>query len=340
MIGGAWCALDYVFSIDVDDENLASLFRATFHSLPLAAPRDAPEQIHVVIDGSEARIRAEAEAFDCPVDQTQQAVVSFVNVRAAIRRSADLPVLHAGGVVDDDGGGVLIAGRSGSGKSTLVAAALEQGYDYLADELVAVRPDRRGEGYAKALTLKPGSWTGLRLAPPERGPDQRQFTNQVRYVPCAHFNSRAIHTSRLERVVFPHFGPGPEIIRNLEPFETLVMLCESAYQPLSTDAFERLLEVAFHASAASVSYEATADGIAALVGSARGLAPPEVTRRRGGPDDEEIAWASFSDELVLFRVSDGLTLQLSDIDRSTGELLSGPHCWSLLSDMAPDDDSA
>jgi hypothetical protein len=50
-----------------------------------------------------------------------------------------IELLHAGGVVLD-GSGVAILGPSGAGKSTLVAALVERGAGFLADDVIAVQP--------------------------------------------------------------------------------------------------------------------------------------------------------------------------------------------------------
>ncbi len=50
-------------------------------------------------------------------------------------------LLHAG-LSARGGEGILIAGPSGAGKSTLVGGLALQGYDYMTDEMVIIKPDR------------------------------------------------------------------------------------------------------------------------------------------------------------------------------------------------------
>jgi hypothetical protein len=52
-------------------------------------------------------------------------------------------LLHAGAIARD-GGAYVVAGPSGAGKSTLVAAALESGWQALADDMAIVRVDDAG----------------------------------------------------------------------------------------------------------------------------------------------------------------------------------------------------
>jgi hypothetical protein len=66
--------------------------------------------------------------------------------------------MHAGGVVLD-GTGVILPGDMEVGKTTLVTGLLQAGADYLSDEAVGVGlTDTDLRGYAKALSLDPGSW--------------------------------------------------------------------------------------------------------------------------------------------------------------------------------------
>ena len=66
-------------------------------------------------------------------------------------------LLHAGGVALGEQG-VVLCGVSGSGKSTLTAHLLQNGFDYLSDEAVAIplHLDTMA-GFARSLVLKAGS---------------------------------------------------------------------------------------------------------------------------------------------------------------------------------------
>lgn len=71
-------------------------------------------------------------------------------------------VLHAAAVVVDDVA-LLLAGPTGAGKSTCVAAAIEQGWEVLSDDLVVVRAtDRvRAFGVPKRVALDAGQLMGI-----------------------------------------------------------------------------------------------------------------------------------------------------------------------------------
>lgn len=78
-------------------------------------------------------------------------------VHTVVRESAQVPLLHAGGIVGS-AGVVLLAGRSGAGKSTLVAACGREGLGVQGDELVALDgTGRHTHGCGMPVNLKPGS---------------------------------------------------------------------------------------------------------------------------------------------------------------------------------------
>jgi hypothetical protein len=94
-------------------------------------------------------------------------------------------VLHGAAMRSGDTG-LFALGQTGQGKSTLVLAAMEHGWDVLADDLVAVRVDAGGEvtlrGVPKPLTLPSDveavaldgaehldwDWRSRRRLPPDR----------------------------------------------------------------------------------------------------------------------------------------------------------------------------
>jgi hypothetical protein len=118
------------------------------------------EGTHSLHYGSELIVRATSKAFAI------ETLLWHLN-GAAVNNADPLVVLHAGGVALD-GAGVIISGRSGAGKTTLTAALVRAGFEYLTDEAVVIDPTTGLlHPYAKALSIKPGSWTLLAdLRPP------------------------------------------------------------------------------------------------------------------------------------------------------------------------------
>ncbi len=78
-------------------------------------------------------------------------------VGSLIAHSCGQAVFHAGGVARDKQG-IILCGDSGSGKSTLTAQLVSSGFDYLTDEIIAVRlKDEVLSGLPRPVILKGGS---------------------------------------------------------------------------------------------------------------------------------------------------------------------------------------
>ena len=131
-------AVDYWFELDCDDPVLAGLLDETFKHCRVDGV-DAGVEVDVMtvaVEGDDVTIDAGGDQTSCLRRGAVQTVVSMVNLRGFRDRSADLPVLHGGAVVEvGRTDAVVVLGKSGSGKSTLVSSLLaDSGGRYLADE--------------------------------------------------------------------------------------------------------------------------------------------------------------------------------------------------------------
>ena len=125
---------------------------------PTAEVRVTADVDGYVVDdgGSPARAR--------DLEEVLELLLAVVN-RTAVLQCRDFAA-HAG-VVASDGTAVAFPARSGVGKSTLVGACLQQGWAYVSDEALVVRPSTDVRPYAKPLSLhtwSPGGARGARLA--------------------------------------------------------------------------------------------------------------------------------------------------------------------------------
>jgi Coenzyme PQQ synthesis protein D (PqqD) len=151
----------------------------------------------------------------------------FVAVLECIRPGVQWFALLHGAALARNGHGFALAGAPGAGKSTLAAGLIAAGFDYLADDLVALSsPDAAIVPWPLPLSLKSGSLDTLapRLpqlatAPPYRtkGMDARLLVPDARVweeEPVA-----------LRTLFFPRFiaGAAPEA-RRLSPFDALQRL--------------------------------------------------------------------------------------------------------------------
>ena len=160
------------------------------------------------------------------LDVLQWAINRKVIDQAASRRL----VLHAG-AVDRDGVAVLLAGHMEAGKTTLTAGLLERGFRYLTDEAVAVAPDLTVEGYAKPLSIDPGSWEVLAHLKPELRGDAAVYLERQWLVP-AHRLTAVVGSSTLAAVIVTRYVDGmPTCIERLAPSTAVAMLARCTFVP-------------------------------------------------------------------------------------------------------------
>ncbi|MFH1343228.1 MAG: PqqD family peptide modification chaperone [Pseudomonadota bacterium] len=137
-----------------------------------------------------------------------------------------LALMH-GAALARDGGGIGLAGPSGSGKSTLAAGLLQAGYDYMADDMIALSaPDGAIMPWPMPLSIKPGSLDVVAARYPElaRAPRYRTKDLEARLlVPGEHaWNSVP---AKLRTLVFPRFAAGATgDLRRISTFEAVERL--------------------------------------------------------------------------------------------------------------------
>lgn len=106
------------------------------------------------------RYSIDDETADTVSDLARSDLASFlmdVVIRALITDQSRGVALHAGAVARN-GRVVLVAGASGSGKSSLICWLVENGFEYLTDEIVLLEPDDASVvGMPRAVVVKPGS---------------------------------------------------------------------------------------------------------------------------------------------------------------------------------------
>ena len=120
-----------------------------------------------------------------------------------------LAVLHGAAVAHNDAG-IGLAGPSGSGKSTLAAGLLNAGFDYLADDMIALAaPDGMILSWPLPLSIKPGSIDVISAHYPKlaQAPFYRTKGLDARLLvpPSSVWHSEPV---RLRKLVFPRFSAG------------------------------------------------------------------------------------------------------------------------------------
>ena len=151
----------------------------------------------------------------------------FVGMLERIRPGLSWFALMHGAALTRREHGFALVGSSGSGKSTLAAALMCAGFDYLADDLVALSsPDAFIVPWPLPLSVKPGSVDILMPHHPGLACATRYRTKGVEarlLVPPT--NAWNVEPVALRTLIFPHFteGAGPEMHR-LSAFEALERL--------------------------------------------------------------------------------------------------------------------
>jgi hypothetical protein len=199
------CVFEFAIEHPFDPHYVRALFQHM--DSPGARPQCRLELRHVgdnefalIEDGHERLRMRETGAL---LGALYQAVIERIHSGIAW-----LALMH-GGSVARGGKGLLLPAPSGNGKSTLIAYLVSQGFQYVADDLLAVATDGKVLPWPMPLSLKPGSWEPLAPYCPylpdlplgrAKGKDVRLF------VPAA--ESCAAGPVRPAAVVFPRFASG------------------------------------------------------------------------------------------------------------------------------------
>lgn len=185
--------------------------------------------------------------------------------------------LHAG-CATKAGRTIVLPADRGSGKTTLTSALLWNGWDYLTDEVLGVKPDGVSViGYPKPLTYKPGTlelFGGLE--------NDRLIAAQEQelrfYVPAGALGAGHGTSATATTIAFPTYTPdAPCEISRLSPAQATSRLVTNSFDFDRRGAEEALLSLARMASACvcvDIAFDDLDDAVAALEELAQEAAPP------------------------------------------------------------------
>jgi hypothetical protein len=191
----------------------------------------------------------------------------YVAVLERIRPGLQWFALMHGAALARNGHGLALIGSSGTGKSTLAAGLMGTGFDYLADDLVALSaPDAAVVPWPLPLSLKSGSMDILISQYPELARATRYRTKGVEarlLVPSAGvWDAEPV---KLRTLVFPRFTAGaPPVLRRLSAFEALERLLTDRVwlgDPITEDRVTAFLAWLDETPAYAVSYGTLADPV-------------------------------------------------------------------------------
>ena len=178
-----------------------------------------PSGEFVLVEDGQERLRT---------DETAIAVGAlYVAVLERIRPGLQWFALMHGAALVRHGHGFALIGSTGSGKSTLAAGLMAAGFDYLADDLVALaQPDAAIVPWPLPISVKPGSLDILASRYPDLAQAARYQTKNIEarlLLPDA--DAWDTPPVKLKTLIFPRFiaGTTPQT-RRLSPFEALERL--------------------------------------------------------------------------------------------------------------------
>ena len=233
---GPFVAFERSWTLYTDEPALAALMADLYDDL-LADGGDttAHGDFRVVAaDGDQPSLVARGEVRlggGSTPGTTMSALVWGINRWVLDEASRDHLLLHAGGVVRDDGSAVLLPAPSESGKSTLTTGLLDRGLTYLSDEAVALQPDRTVHGYAKPVSIDRGAWEVLAAHQPTADDAGSAYLDRQWHVRASRISPVA-RSGRLAAVIFPRYDPSaPPALRRLGPSEALLRAANCTFAP-------------------------------------------------------------------------------------------------------------
>jgi hypothetical protein len=167
----------------------------------MAAGANTPVLLRVVVDELQASWieirdstgRCERGSFDVVAHYARKWVTS-----AFVAAQPSLLWVHAA-AASVDGSAILLAGAAGAGKSSVLVQLLERSWCLLADDVVAVRPDRRE---ALPLPFNPE----VRAKPRELDEDWRVFLEQPKALAPVRAEQIASRPMAIAAIVFPDYS--------------------------------------------------------------------------------------------------------------------------------------
>ena len=208
-------ALEYQFSIECEEEAVGRYIDDIFSGLTGSEDRgeaaavyrierlpDSGAQTHrLTLDGRHL-------ATTITLARAMQFLLWHIN-RTTVAMSQTTLLIHAAGVAHTGQAIVMPAGEE-AGKTTLAAGLLQQGFDYLSDEIVAIDPETlQARSYAKPLSIDPGSWPVLPALKPSLPADLSSLQADQWQVPLRAIHERGPVTSApIRYIIAPRYVAG------------------------------------------------------------------------------------------------------------------------------------
>jgi Coenzyme PQQ synthesis protein D (PqqD) len=177
-----------------------------------------------------------------------------------------LALIH-GAAVARNNEGIGLAGPSGSGKSTLTAGLLSAGFDYLADDMIALSaPCGAIVPWPLPLSIKPGSMEVIVARHPELSQAPRYHTKGLEasllIPPGSVWDSEHV---KLRAMVFPRFVAGATAdLQPISSFDTVARLLNDRIwlgHPVTEERVTAFLEWLNDTASYAIAYGELEDGV-------------------------------------------------------------------------------
>jgi hypothetical protein len=159
-----FAALGYAFDVAADDPAFVERIDWVYADL-VSTVAAAPARYEILQHGTPEypySLLRDGDLVAADLDQGRVLAWLQWDVNRQAASSSTGAVIHAG-AVQAPSGAVLLAGGTGAGKSTLVGLLLQQGMNYLTDEVVSFDAEGRVLPFPKPLSLAPASVSLLGL---------------------------------------------------------------------------------------------------------------------------------------------------------------------------------
>jgi hypothetical protein len=249
------------------ETEMAGSFRLLFAHLetPNAIPqarleiRTASTGEMVLIEDGRERIRT--------ADPAEAIGALYVAVLERTRSDLEWFALIHGAALGTAGKGLALAGPSGSGKSTLAAGLISRGYNFLADDLIALsEPHGMVIPWPLPISIKQGSIDIVEAHHPqlaEAAPYRTKGVEARMLIPPS--SAWDADPVPLRRLVFPHFAEGAKPqARRLSSFEAIERLLTDRVwlgSPVTEKRMSAFLAWLDRTPSYALSYGSLADGM-------------------------------------------------------------------------------
>jgi hypothetical protein len=252
MTSRARVAFGHAFRIETPVPELTTYLEALFAGLPTDP---GSGHLYSIVgpdaDGAWAA-QLDGETIEGPGDAPRAVALLLWRINRNVISAADGQLtLHAGGIVVD-GTCVLLAGDMEVGKTTLTTGLLRAGAGYLSDEAIGLELEGdRAWGYAKALSIDPGSWPLFPELEPDPPAAVRPFLpDQWQIMPADVDGVEVVASAVPGLVVLPRYEPGAALrIERLRGASALQRLTACVFptsmgRPAMLDRLARLIDTA------------------------------------------------------------------------------------------------